>query len=147
MMSVFTDNGGYVVDGINYMECSSCGKEVKNVGHNAQGVICDRCLNARVYKLFPETFETTSKSNRVPTGRPAGWHFMSEFVDKDGNVFHKGKEQPELKGTLPPTKVKKPKKKMKRRTKEQILVARYNEKKAILKKELKKQQDFLNHKI
>ena len=31
---------------------------------------------------------------------------MNEFVDKDGNVFHKGKEQPELKGTLPPTKVK-----------------------------------------
>ena len=25
---------------------------------------------------------------------------MNEFVDKDGNVFHKGKEQPKLKGTL-----------------------------------------------
>ena len=31
---------------------------------------------------------------------------MNEFVDKDGNVFHKGKEQPKLKGTLKPTKVK-----------------------------------------
>ena len=38
---------------------------------------------------------------------------MAEFVDKDGNVFHKGKEQPELKGTLKPTKVKPPKKKKK----------------------------------
>ena len=36
---------------------------------------------------------------------------MNEFVDKDGNVFHKGKEQPDLKGTLPPTKVKPRKKK------------------------------------
>ena len=72
---------------------------------------------------------------------------MTEFVDKDGNVFHKGKEQPELKGTLPPTKVKKPKKKMKRRTKDEILVAKYNEKREVLKKELKKQKDFLNHNI
>ena len=50
---------------------------------------------------------------RVSTGRPAGWHFMNEFVDKDGNVFHKGKEQPKLKGTLKPTKVKPRKKKKK----------------------------------
>ena len=39
--------------------------------------------------------------------------FYEEFVDKDGNVFHKGKEQPDLKGTLPPTKVKPPKKRKK----------------------------------
>jgi hypothetical protein len=38
---------------------------------------------------------------------------MNEFVDKDGNVFHKGKEQPKLKGTLKPTKVKPPKKRKK----------------------------------
>jgi hypothetical protein len=82
-----------------------------------------------------------------PTGRPPGWHFMSEFVDKDGNVFRKGKEMPKLKGTLKPTKVKPPKKKIKRRTKEQILINRHNEKKAVLKKAVKKQQDFINHNI
>ena len=49
------------------------------------------------------------------------------------NVFHKGKEVPELKGTLPITMVK-PKKKTKRRTKEQILIARHKKKKAALKK-------------
>jgi len=53
------------------------------------------------------------KSIKPKTGRPAGWHWMAEFVDKDGNVFHKGKEQPELKGTLKPTKVKPPKKRKK----------------------------------
>ena len=53
------------------------------------------------------------KSVKPKTGRPAGWHFMNEFVDKDGNVFHKGKEQPDLKGTLKPTKVKPPKKREK----------------------------------
>ena len=71
---------------------------------------------------------------------------MKEYVDKDGNVFHKGKEQPDLKGTLPPTKVKpKKKKKTKRRSKEQILIDRHNKKKQALKKAVKKQKDFLNH--
>ena len=58
---------------------------------------------------------------------------MNEFVDKDGNVFHKGKEQPDLKGTLPPTKIK-PKKKVKRRSKEEMLLARHEKKKKVLKK-------------
>jgi hypothetical protein len=72
---------------------------------------------------------------------------MKEFVDTDGTVYHLGKEQPKLKGTLKPTKVKPPKKKIKRRSKEQMLVDRHNEKKEVLKKAIKKQQDFLNHKI
>jgi uncharacterized membrane protein len=33
--------------------------------------------------------------------KPRGWHFMKEFVDKSGNVYYKGVEQPELKNTLP----------------------------------------------
>ena len=82
-----------------------------------------------------------------PTGRPAGWHFMNEFVDKDGNVFHKGKEQPKLKGTLPPTKVTKAKVKTKRRTQQQILLDRAKEKKAALRKAVQKQKDFINHNI
>ena len=83
-----------------------------------------------------------------PTGRPAGWHWMNEFVDKDGNVFHKGKEQPKLKGTLKPTVVKPTKKKRKkRRTKEQMLLAIDAERKAELKKAVQKQKDFLNHNI
>ena len=35
---------------------------------------------------------------------------MKEFVDKDGNVYYRGKEQPTLKGTLKPTVVEKKKK-------------------------------------
>jgi hypothetical protein len=69
---------------------------------------------------------------------------MNEFVDKDGTVFHKGVEQPGLKGTLKPTKVK-PKKKAKRRSQEQILLDRHDEKKQALKKAIQKQKDFLNH--
>tara|TARA_B100000902_G_C26964003_1_gene741937 strand:- start:106 stop:405 length:300 start_codon:yes stop_codon:yes gene_type:complete len=91
---------------------------------------------------FPE-----EKKKPKPSGRPAGWHFMAEFVDKDGNVFHKGKEQPKLFGTLKPTKVKPPKKKAKRRSKQEILLARDKEKKAALKKAVKQQRDFINHKL
>ena len=44
-------------------------------------------------KMFP----IENKPKRIKTGRPAGWHWMKEFVDKDGTVYHLGKEQPKLK--------------------------------------------------
>ena len=122
------------------MTCHKCNRIVENVGELATKVTCSWCVLGMVG--FPEEPKSTYK----PTGRPAGWHFMNEFVDVDGNVFHKGKEQPKLKGTLPPTKIK-PRKKIKRRSKEEILIARAAEKKAELKKAIKKQKDFLNHKF
>ena len=106
----FEMNGGYFIDGVAYMDCKITGEPVKNVSTEATSVIGSKAVMARIHKMFPEQ----DKPKRVRTGRPAGWHFMNEYVDKDGNVFHKGKEQPDLKGTLPPTKVK-PKKKVKRR--------------------------------
>ena len=123
------------------MTCHKCNRIVENIGENVVKVTCSVCVLSLV------GMPAEPKSAYKPTGRPAGWHFMNEFVDADGNVFHKGKEQPKLKGTLSPTKVKPPKKKTKRRTKEQILVAREAEKKAELKKAIKKQKDFLNHKF
>ena len=140
--STFEKNGGYFVDGVAYMDCKITGEPVANVSTETKSVIGSSALMSRMFKQFPDT--TTPK--RQPTGRPAGWHFMNEFVDKDGNVFHKGVEQPDLKGTLPSTKVD-PKKKTKRRTKEQILIDRHNKKKAALKKAVEKQKDFLNHKF
>jgi len=140
----FEDNGGYFINGVAYMDCKVTGEPVANVSTDAVSVMGSRALMGRMFKQFPDT----SKPLYKPTGRPAGWHFMAEFVDKDGNVFHKGKEQPKLKGTLPPTKVKPVKrKKTKRRSKEEILIAREAEKKAALKKAVQKQKDFLNHKF
>ena len=144
-MSKFEDNGGYYIDGVPYMDCKYTGKPVRNVSTDIKYVISDKALQSRMYKMFPEDFENKTKQYK-PTGRPAGWHFMNEFVDNDGNVFHKGKEQPKLKGTLKPTKVKPPKKKTKRKTKDEILVARHKEKLAAnrqLKKDLDKQKKFL----
>ena len=143
-MSKFEDNGGYYIDGVPYMDCKYTGEPVRNVSTDVKYVIGPKALQAKMYKKFPESMDVAFKPSYKPTGRPAGWHWMAEFVDKDGNVFHKGVEQPDLKGTLPPTKVD-PKKKTKRRTKEQILIDRHNKKKAALKKAVKKQKDFLNH--
>ena len=137
--STFEKNGGYFIDGIAYMDCKITGEPVANVSTECKSVIGSRAVMGMVG--LPK-----EKPTRVSSGRPAGWHFMNEFVDKDGNVFHKGKLQPDLKGTLPPTKIV-PKKKTKRRTKEEILIARDKEKKAALRKAHKKQKDFLNHKF
>ena len=133
---LFEMNGGYYIDGVPYMDCKITGEPVRNVGTEATSVIGSRAVMARVHKMFPEQ----NKPIRVKTGRPSGWHFMNVFVDKDGTVFHKGKEQPDLKGTLPPTKIK-PKKKAKRRTKEEILLARHEKKKKVLKKAKKRLND------
>ena len=138
----FKDYGGYYINGVPYMDCKITGEPVRNVGIDCVSVISDRALMGRMSKMFPENI----KKSKPKTGRPSGWHWMNEFVDKDGTVYHKGKEQPKLKGTLPPTKVTKAKVKTKRRTQEQILVAKYNEKQK-LKKAFKKQQDFINHKV
>ena len=129
----------YKDKGVRYMKCQS-GCCYISVADNTVAVRCSKEVNYVIAQMFPE------KPKKEPTGRPAGWHFMNEFVDKDGTVYHKGVEQPKLFGTLPATKVK-AKKKMKRRTKEQILIDRHNEKKAALKKEFKKQKEFLSHNL
>ena len=138
--NTFEKNGGYFIAGIADMDCKITGEPVANVSTEAVSVVGSRAVMGMV------GMPKESKSSYRPTGRPSGWHFMNEFVDKDGTVFHKGVEQPKLKGTLSPTKVE-PKKKTKRRTKEQILIDRHNKKKAALKKAVKKQKDFLNHKF
>jgi len=143
--STFEKNGGYFIDGVAYMDCKITGESVANVSTDIVSVIGSKALMGRLHKMFPES-EPKSKPK---TGRPAGWHWMAEFVDKDGTVYHKGKEVPKLKGTLKPTMIKPKKKKpvKKRRTKEQILLDRHKEKKEALKKAVKKQKDFLNHNI
>ena len=138
--STFEKNGGYFIDGVPYMDCKITGEPVRNVSMETKSVIGSKAVMSKIHKMFPET----TKKSKPKTGRPAGWHWMAEFVDKDGNVFHKGKEQPKLKGTLPPTKVEPKKKKTKRRTKQQILLDRQKEKKAALRKAVQKQKDFIN---
>ena len=114
----------YTEKGIRYMICKQCQSEYCEVDENTAAITCSACFLKRTLALKPmdEFFAKKHKS----TGRPPGWHFMNEFVDKDGNVFHKGKEQPKLKGTLEPTKVK-PQKKRKKLTADEKLYKRVSE--------------------
>ena len=108
--STFEKNGGYFIDGVPYMDCKVTGEPVRNVSMEAKSVIGSKAVMGKIHKMFPET----APKSKPKTGRPAGWHWMAEFVDKDGTVYHRGKEQPKLKGTLPPTEVK-PRKNLQRR--------------------------------
>ena len=106
-------------DGQRWMQCKFC-CEYQKVENTTGFITCSSCLIKIDMIEHPESF--ISKQYK-PTGRPAGWHWMAEFVDKDGRVFHKGKEQPKLKGTLEPTKPKPEKKKLTRREKDELKVS------------------------
>ena len=100
-------------DGKRFMLCKRCQSEYVETSEDAVAVTCSMCVAKICLSHMSLEEMMPSLKKKVTTGRPPGWHFMNEFVDKDGNVFHKGKEQPELKGTLKPTKVKPPKKRKK----------------------------------
>lgn len=111
-----------------YMSCKVCG-QMEVVGETTTAVTCSDCVM--------EMVEPPQQSKRkISSGRPAGWHFMAEYVDKDGNVFHRGKEQPKLKGTKEPTVIEKKQKISKNERNAMITAA--NAKVHKLKKELAK---------
>ena len=118
----------FVEDGQRWMICKHCQSEYVQVDEGTAAITCSSCVIRKTLALKP--MDEFFGKQRVSTGRPAGWHFMNEFVDKDGNVFHKGKEQPKLKGTLKPTKVKPPKKRKKLTADEKLYkrAARYKKK-------------------
>ena len=119
----------FTEDGQRWLQCKSC-YEYQKVEEETKAITCSKCTMINTLKLKP--IDEFFKSIKPKTGRPAGWHFMNEFVDKDGNVFHKGKEQPDLKGTLEPTIVK-PRKKKKKLTADQKLFKKVREHKKRLK--------------
>lgn len=109
----------------------NCQRMVK-VDAESKSALCWRCLASKI-PAPPDRSSATTKSSR-----PRGWALRKLFVDKNGSVFHKGIEQPKLKGTLPPTKVEKKKTKRKKKQeteaqKQSRLLKRYKEKKKILK--------------
>ena len=112
-------------DGNRFMQCKVCQSEYVQTGETTVAVTCSMCTQRLC--LSHMSLEEMMPSLRIKkkTGRPPGWHFMNEFVDKKGNVFHKGKEQTDLKGTLKPTKVK-PRKKKKKLTADEKLYKELN---------------------
>ena len=117
-------------DGKRYMQCKVFKSEYVQTSEDAVAVTGSSCVTRiTTSQMTLEDFYPSWKKQKK-TGRPPGWHFMKEFVDKDGSVFHKGKEQLELKGTLKPTKVKPPKKRKKLTADEKLFkrAARYKKK-------------------
>lgn len=100
------------------------------VDENATKAICWKCTAL----LVPV------EEKKQSTGYPRGWKFMAEFVDKEGNVYHKGELQEELFGTLPPTEIKesKPPVKKQKETLDDKVIAEY--KKRVTKKVSEKKQ-------
>lgn len=106
----FIDKG----DGLRYMICRNskesspffkgilCGT-YQPVPPDVVAILCSRCTSKLV------GFEEPKR--RVKSDKPRGWAFMKEYVHKDGKVFHKGVEQPELFGTIDPTVIETTKKK------------------------------------
>ena len=124
----------FIEDGQRWMICKVCQSEYIQVDEDTVAITCSKCVQKKCLSSMP--MDKFFKSIKPKTGRPAGWHFMNEFVDKDGNVFHKGKEQPELKGTLKPTEVKPPKKRKKLTADEKLFkrVKEYKKRKKARKK-------------
>ena len=116
------------------------------VSDQTTAVLCSRCTCKTVPP--PEI-----RKGYVSKGRPRGWQFMKEFVDKNGNVFHKGVEQPQLKDTRPITKIepKQNKRKLSKGEKDnlrqailqQMNMVRGDIKKARFKKDIKSGQSQL----
>jgi hypothetical protein len=144
------------INGERYMICRNSIEDKKHWSwpHLANTERCDRysivsgdTTSILCYKCTMKTVPKP-KINKgyVSSGRPRGWQFMKEFVDKEGNVFHKGVEQPKLKGKLQPTVIKpsnkkkltkKEKAELKLELQKQLAFHRGAMKKATLKKDVK----------
>lgn len=70
--------------------------EVK-VDENCTRVVCGTCV-AHITSPGDPALKKLERENY-----PKGWALLKVFVNEKGVVFFKGKEQPDLKGTLPPT--------------------------------------------
>ena len=131
--------GGKYWDGV---EC----KNWSEVGTRTTAVLCPACTHKLLSPPDIGNYYT-------PTGHPRGWQFMKEYVDAEGNVYHKGQVQPKLKGTLPPTTIdpttqkkklsKMEKEELKDALLEQLLLTRGEIEKCTLKKDLRVKQSQL----
>jgi len=118
------------------LDCRLCGALVTNVSDEAVSVTCWDCISEALRAEAGPRKQTRSAAE----GYPKGWRFMKEFVHANGTVYHKGVEQPDLKGTLEATQIiAKPKKtKIQKAEEKAALLVEYNDLKKQLKKETRK---------
>jgi len=112
--------------------CKRCGRFVENCDSNAIEVLCWKCTCILTYDEAQLGENVQEKSGFVK-----GWAFMKEFVHKDGTVYNRGVEVPELKDKKIPTDIEKIKK--------ERLDKRTKKKKTDKKEEVRKEKDLLKH--
>ena len=79
--------------------CSKCHQREEEVEEMIEEVICHICCA----HMGGSPSISQSVKQLVGPHKMKGWQFMNVFVDSEQRVYHKGIEQPELKGTLPIT--------------------------------------------
>lgn len=134
------------------LRCDTCNRIVEKVDTKAAKVKCWKCVSKMV--KGPEI------KSVVKSDKPRGWKFMKEYVHTDGTVYHKGIEQPELKGTLPTSviEVKEEKKKLTKQEKvelqaklgieiQNLKAAMFNENRKTKRAELQRTLQKLNRQL
>ena len=120
----------------NAIECIKCGTLVPKPAPDVVSVTCHECVTDSLRQ-----FEVPRKQVKAASlGYPKGWKFMKIFVHSTGVVYHRGVEQPELKGKVDVTVIAvKPKKSKAQKAQEKLdTMKRYAELKKELKKETRK---------
>ena len=134
-----------------WLTCTTCTRDVE-VDENVIAVKCPICT----CKMAP----LEKRLTKAQSDKPAGWRFMAEFVDKDGNVYFFGEEQPKLKGKKEVSdvdaireeqkkkrKVTKGKKELRAQMKEARMIKQHEKKMKAKKKEEAKKQAELDKKL
>jgi hypothetical protein len=108
-----------IIDGRRMMICQNSkpgGKYWKGHYCDEWSKVSNECVSILCYQCVLKVVEPPVIRGTAGTksDKPKGWKFMKVFVAQDGTVYHKGEEQPDLKGTLPVTVIepKEPKKKI-----------------------------------
>lgn len=128
--------------------CKKCNSYVR-VEESVEVVTCWRCVQAMVEPppgFIPYDVVTRTFKYPINIKRPAGWKFMKEYVDTEGNVYFKGVEQPDLKGTMQPTVIKPRKKKVIEKMDDDIKQSLLEEV-VTLKKDLKRETNERKRKL
>jgi hypothetical protein len=118
---------------LKWLKCATCDEDVQ-VEESVIDVTCWRCA---MKKTEPPVVRQ-DPTKKIGPHKPKGWQRMKVFVDIDGAVYYEGEEQPELKGTLPPTPPKHKKTRAEKdaeQIKRDAKLAKLHKKKQELKKE------------
>lgn len=101
-------NRGYKNKNQKVLYCIGCGKPIV-VDANVKKVLCANCVQIQQIKKYG----IPNVKKYFKSDKPRGWHFMKKFVDKNGDLYEKGKLIKEKTKLVPTIKTETFKKKQK----------------------------------